>query len=220
MYPFHLLRRQSDIFPLFGNQLEGEPYIFDFSSRNPKTLSFDTTDFDGFQQIVFDELRASTCTWGIGRYLEERSTTLRNYPQMISEGRIFHAGVDVIVPAGFQVHAPVAGTVFLVGKEEEVGSYGGYVVLRHEGAFEECYSLYGHLNAKHVVQEGDILQAGDILGSTGNYADSGGWFTHTHLQIITRMAHESGYMFKGYVTADDLRTIEKLFPSPYPLFRY
>ncbi|MBU1124187.1 peptidoglycan DD-metalloendopeptidase family protein [Patescibacteria group bacterium] len=220
MYPLNLLHHQQEIFPLFGEQLEGNPYIFDFSSGNPKTLEFDTTDFDHFQEIVFSELQASGHQWGIGRYLEERSTVLLNYPQMIGEGRIYHAGLDIVVPEGFALHAPMAGRVSHVGKEEEVGSYGGYVVLEHQTASDLFYSLYGHLNSSHLVKEGDTIEAGQVIGSTGAYSDSGGWFTHTHLQIITELAKSDGRMFQGYITADDLKVIEELFPSPYPFFRY
>ncbi len=220
MYPLNLLHQRQDIFPLFHKQIIGEPYIFDFSSNNPRTLQFDTKDFDQFQNIVFDELKSSDYQWGIGRYLEERSTVLRNYPHMIEEGRIYHAGLDIIVPEGFELHAPIAGTVCCTGKEEDAGSYGGYVVLEHQTASDSFYALYGHLNANHLVQEGDRIEQGQIFGRTGAYSDSGGWFTHTHLQVITEKAYTAGRMFQGYVTRDDLKEIEYLFPSPYYLFRY
>jgi hypothetical protein len=116
MYPLSLLHRRQNIAPLFDTQMKGKPYVFDFSSQNPKTLEFDTRDFDQFQKIVFDELETSGHQWGIGRYLEERSTVLRNYPQMIEEGRIYHAGLDIVVPEGFALHAPITGTVFRTGK--------------------------------------------------------------------------------------------------------
>ncbi|MBU0458966.1 peptidoglycan DD-metalloendopeptidase family protein [Patescibacteria group bacterium] len=220
MYPLNLLHHQQYIAPLFDTQLKGEPYLFDFSSQNPTTLEFDTRNFDQFQKIVFDELEASGHQWGIGKYLEERSSVLRNYPQMIEEGRIYHAGLDVIVPEGLRLHAPIEGRVFHIGKEIEVGSYGGYVVLEHQTNSKPFYSLYGHLNSNHIIKEGDNIEAGQLIGKTGAYSDSGSWFTHTHLQIITQKAYEDGRMFKGYVTSDDLRTIEMLFPSPYSMFRY
>jgi murein DD-endopeptidase MepM/ murein hydrolase activator NlpD len=92
--------------------------------------------------------------------------------------------------------------------------------MEHQTDSDPFYSLYGHLNAQHVVREGDIIEAGQVIGRTGAYSDSGGWFTHTHLQIITQKAYDSGRMFQGYVTANDLKNIENVFPSPYPMFRY
>ncbi len=221
MYPLTLLSEQSpDIFPLFGKKLQGNPYMFDFSSDNPKTLKMDTNDFDAFQSIIFDELARSGASWGIGRYLEERKNILKNFPQMIREGRIYHLGLDIIVPKGYVLFAPLSATVYRVGKEEELGSYGGYVVLKHEVQGDIFYSLYGHLDSNHIVQEGQILDTGESFAHVGERSDSGGWFTHTHLQIITKKAADAGRMFQGYIAASDLSEIENLFPNPYLLFRY
>lgn len=220
MYPFDFLHWHQEIFPLFSNQLQGPPHIFDFSSRNPKTLTYETTRFEAFQKDVVDELQEVGCQWGVGLYLQERRNVLRNYPHMLQEGRIYHAGVDIIVPEGFTLYAPIGGTVFKVGKEEGVGNYGGYVVLRHELHSSSFYSLYGHLDSHHRVKEGDRLSQGQPFGRIGVGEDSGQWFTHTHLQVITEEALKRGRMFHGYVTAEDLTHIEDLFPTPYPLFRF
>ena len=50
------------------------------------------------------------------------------------------------------------------------------------------YSLYGHLKTPHKVQLGQELVAGQELGKIGKESDSGGWFCHLHLQIITQKA--------------------------------
>ena len=220
MYPISLLRQSQDIFPLFAEQLKGLPYYFDFSNRNKRCLSYDTGNFEAFQQAVFSELNATQHSWGIGRYLENRSTILRDFPQIVDQGRVFHAGLDIVVPAGFVVHAPLNAVVFAVGKEEEPGSYGGYVVLKHELEDVSFFSLYGHLNSDHMVQPGQEVSASTPLGRVGTYDDSGQWFTHTHLQVITEHAYQVGRMYHGYVSAEDLTDIERIFPSPYPLFRY
>lgn len=220
MYPLNVLSTGVQLSPLFGDLLQGEPHIFDFSSKNPKTLSFDTTNFPLFQKIIFDELDASGKSWGVGRYLEERQNVLRNYPQMISQQRIYHAGLDIIVPEGSTLYAPLDGEIFEVGKEEGIGNYGGYVILKHQQHNESFYSLYGHLHSGHLVQKDDKVIAGQPFARVGGGNDSGGWFTHTHLQILTEEAKLRGRMFHGYVTPDDLMEIEQLFPSPYCLFSY
>jgi len=169
---------------------------------------------------VYGELREKDKQWGIGRYLEERAALLRNYPQMIAEKRVYHTGLDITALPGTPVFAPIAATVFDVGKEEGIGNYGGFVVLRHEVGSDVFYSFYGHLLSRHMVRKGDLLKAGQQFAVIGNGDDSGGWFTHTHLQILTQTAVDQGRIFQGYVTAEDLKRIEELFPSPFPLFRY
>ncbi len=217
---YSLLNRHVNIFPLFGDQLQGEPYIFDLSSNNPRTLEMDPSNFDSFQQIIFDELEQSGHSWGLGRYLEERANILRHYPQMIQENRIYHLGLDIMVPADFTLYAPLDSTVYQVGKEEGSGNYGGYIILRHDLDDEPFYSFYGHLNSEHTIRVNEQLRAGDPFASIGHGHDSGGWFTHTHLQILTQKAVQEGRTHQGYISGDEITQTETLFPNPHPLFQW
>jgi murein DD-endopeptidase MepM/ murein hydrolase activator NlpD len=206
--------------PLFGDQLDGEPYVFDLSSGNPQVGEFPTTDFDAQQRHVFGELDRSGRSWGVARYLEERSVVLRHFPQMVDEGRFYHAGLDIVVPEGFTLHAPLAGEVHFSGVDAGLGNYGGVVVLRHEVGGVEIFSLYGHLRLEPSMTVGSRVEPGETFAMIGAREESGGWFTHTHLQILTPAAIRDDRMLQGYVTAADLVRIEEIFPSPYPLFRY
>ncbi|MDC0358982.1 peptidoglycan DD-metalloendopeptidase family protein [Oligoflexia bacterium] len=219
-YPLNLLKNDADVFPLLGNQLQGAPHIFNFTSKNPRTLDYDTTDFDDFQSKIFDELKESGKSWGIGKYLEERSNVLRQYPQMIEEGRIYHVGLDIVVPGGYQLYAPIDAVVHEAGLDGGVGNYGGYVILRHEFDSVTFFSIYGHLNSAHQVQAGVQLAKGQVFAEIGVREDSGLWFTHTHLQILTEHAVNEGKMLQGYISSADLAHVELLFPTPYPMFRY
>ncbi|MBI3618647.1 peptidoglycan DD-metalloendopeptidase family protein [Candidatus Peregrinibacteria bacterium] len=219
MYPLPLLQSTMEIRPLLGERA-GEPHVFDFSSKNPRTCEYDTAHFEAFQNIVVDELARNGKTWGIGKYLEERAGVLRHYPQMIAEKRIYHAGLDVTGGAGTPLFCPIPATVHLVGKEEGLGNYGGYVMLAHAMDGTRFYSFYGHLDSKHRVKVGQVLNSGEVFAAIGDGRDSGGWFTHTHLQIVTEEAERQGRVFQGYVSAADLPMIELLFPNPYLLFRW
>ena len=46
---------------------------------------------------------------------------------------------------------------------------------------------------KHPIKLGQELVAGQELGKIGKESDSGGWFCHLHLQIITQKAMNEGY---------------------------
>ncbi|NQX92439.1 MAG: peptidoglycan DD-metalloendopeptidase family protein [Flavobacteriales bacterium] len=217
-YP--LILQDVNIQPLFGELLEGDPYIFDFSSKNPKTLEYDANDFEGFDQLVFDELKVSGMKWGIGRYLEERKNLLRHYPNIIEEKRYYHLGLDIVVPFDTAMYAPLDSVVHKVGKETKVGNYGGYVMLGHELKGVKFYSFYGHLKTPHSVKEGDKIKAGEEFARIGKESDSGGWFCHVHLQILTQAAIDDGYMDWGYINPELFPQVEKYFPSPYFLFKY
>ena len=173
---FNYKSEKIDIYPLFGDLLKGEPYVFDFSSKNPKTLEYNLNDFKEFNDDIFNELKNSGMSWGIGKYLEERRNILRGSTNIINEKRIYHLGLDIIVPYSSVVFCPLDGTVYKLGKETQKGNYGGYLVLKHKIKDLIFYSLYGHLKTPHKVQLGQELVAGQELGKIGKESDSGGWF--------------------------------------------
>ena len=219
-YPFNLLQSGIQIHPLFGDQLEGEPHIFNLSSSNPASGQYDTLNFEVFQQQIFTELQKAGAKWGVAPYLEERSLILAQFPQMVQEERFFHMGLDIIVPAGFQLFAPLEGEVFDAGIDGGQGNYGGYVILKHEENGARFYSFYGHLDSASLPEKGATVKAKEAFAKIGEKTDSGGWFTHVHLQILTEKAVQKGWLLKGYLSRANLAQAQDWFPSPYPLFRY
>lgn len=218
-YPLNLLSKVK-VSPLFGSYLKGEPHIFDFSSSNPNTLDYDTADFQAFNEEIFKELADSGQSWGIGRYLEERKNLLRAYPNIIEEKRYYHLGLDIIVPYNTPLYAPLDAEVYAIGKETKLGNYGGYVMLKHEVNDLPFYSFYGHIKTPHLVEIGQQLKAGQEFARIGKESDSGGWFCHTHLQILTQKAVDKGLIDWGYCSPEFFAKVEHYFPSPYYLFRY
>lgn len=219
-YPLNLLKSQINIFPLFGEKLKGEPYIFDFSSSSKNIEKYLVDDFNSLQKNIFDELKLNKAEWGIGRYLEERKKILSKFPQFLSEGRFYHLGIDIVVPADFYLFAPVKATVFKIGMDKGFRNYGGYVVLKHDINDAFFYSFYGHLKTDFLIKEGDEIKQGARFAQIGEREDSGEWYTHTHLQILTQKTIDENLMTKGYASEENLKKIEEYFPSPYFLFKY
>ena len=170
--------------------------------------------------MVFDELETSFHQWGIGRYLEERKTLLRDYPNIIEEQRYYHLGLDIVVPYDTPMYAPLDAEVYKTGKENTLGNYGGYIILKHDINRVVFYSLYGHLKTPHLVNVGDEIKAGQRFAHIGQENDSGGWFCHVHLQILTQAAIDAGYSDWGYISPALLPEVETYFPSPYFLLKY
>jgi hypothetical protein len=205
-------------FPLFGTRLCGDPpHRFDLSSRNRAVHRVDWADPGASTAYIFGELARHGRSWGIGSYGEERAALLRTFPQMILSGRVIHCGLDVVLPAGSLVFAPLPGRVFAAGFEDAPGNYGGYVVLQHQSDGEAWYTLYGHLSRSHLVRPDQVIAAGALLGALGGALDNGGWFPHLHLQRITERAVRDGRLLHGYLAAGD--PIAQLFPNPAVVFR-
>lgn len=204
--------------PIFRG-LEGDPFVLDLSCANPLLDAIDVRDQRAFQQLL-DRTMASRFSWGFAGYLENRRTLLRDCPQMVEEGRFFHLGLDILVPRGTALHAPLSAVVSETGYEEGEGNFGGYVLLCHrERGAEPFYSLYGHLRPESLPDPGRLLKAGQPFSCIGDFHENGNWFYHTHLQILTDKALRRGYLSKGYAAEDDLGVMDALCPSPVPLFR-
>ena len=212
--------KESDIYPLFGNLLKGEPFFFDFSSKNPKTLNYNLNNFQEFNEAILNELKNSGMKWGIGKYLEERRNILRGSINIINEKRIYHLGLDIIVPFNSVLFCPLDVYVYRLDKKKEKGNYGGYLIIKHQTKNQTFYSLYGHLKTPHKIQLGQKILAGQELARTGKETDSGGWFCHLHLQIITQKAMNEGYSEWGYISEKLLSKVEEYFPNPNSLFKW
>lgn len=217
-YPYLLYCPGMTPAPVFSD-LQGTPLLFDMSHRNALLWDMDIKNQAAFQKYVDDCLQPDH-TWGLAGYLERRDSLLRECPQMVTEQRFYHLGLDVIVPKGARLHAPLPAQVFDTGYEEGHGNYGGYTMLKHEGdQFETFYSFYGHLNPESLLEPGQKLSSGEVFAETGDFHENGNWFYHTHIQVITQKGYEHGYASKGYCTEKDLAVIHELCPSPIPLFR-
>jgi len=96
---------------------------------------------------------------------------LRRHP--LTHELHFHEGIDIEVDEGTAVYAARSGKVFLVGQN---GSYGKMIILNH-GAYE---TYYAHLSSVEVYR-GQFVEAGQIIGRSGNTGLSTG--PHLHFEI-------------------------------------
>ncbi len=86
----------------------------------------------------------------------------------------FHSGVDLAVYHGLPVYSTFPGVVRLA---RTYGGYGRLVIVRHDNGLE---TFYAHLS-RIRVKTGQRVDAGEILGNSGNSGASDG--THLHFEI-------------------------------------
>lgn len=109
--------------------------------------------FDGsFREAV--DTKVGAISLGYGHNLKI-STTDKSFQ---------HTGVDYVAPAGSYVLAGNAGEVVYVGYTD----YTGYIVVIEHGY--GLKSWYAHLESKEkiTVEVGDIVKAGDMIGTCGS----------------------------------------------------
>ena len=102
--------------------------------------------------------------------------------------RRMHNGLDLKVNIGDTIVAAFDGKVRIVKYERR--GYGKYVVIRHDNGLE---TVYGHLS-KQLVEENQLVKAGEVIGLGGNAGRS----TGSHLHFETRflgIAINPIYMF-------------------------
>lgn len=217
-YPFMLFNEFTEHCPIFPG-LRGDPFFADLSWRSQLLENSPMRDQKAFQKIL-EKIMAPKHTWGFSPYLERRDTLLADCPQMAAEKRFYHLGMDIIVPVGTSLCAPLKAVVVESGYEDGEGNYGAFVLLRHDCQnVAPFFSLYGHLSLQHLPTEGQRLGAGEKFSTIGDFSENGNWFHHTHLQVITEKGLAEGYLSKGYCTKSDLSEMNELCPSPVPLFR-
>jgi murein DD-endopeptidase MepM/ murein hydrolase activator NlpD len=85
-----------------------------------------------------------------------------------------HPGIDIAVPLGTPVRASGGGSVSEAGYNAD---YGMFVLLRHPSGYE---TMYGHMS-RLIAAEGDQVQAGQVIGLSGNSGRSTA--PHLHFEI-------------------------------------
>jgi len=86
----------------------------------------------------------------------------------------WHAGLDIKAEIGAPILAAAAGTVISSGQER---AYGRVIRIEHDGGF---VTLYAH-NLENLVEVGDRIPAGTIIGTVGRSGRATG--PHLHFEI-------------------------------------
>lgn len=97
-----------------------------------------------------------------------------------------HEGVDIRAPANANIYACADGTVFRVEHDPNEHAYGKHVRIRHAGNYK---TVYAHLN-EVLVDVGDEIKAGQIVGLADNTGNSFG--DHLHLTLKLEGATAAG----------------------------
>lgn len=88
-----------------------------------------------------------------------------------------HSGIDFGVPIGTPVRASKSGKV--IKRRELTTSYGKYLFIDHD---DGLVTIYAH-NSELLVNEGDIVKAGQVIARSGNTGNSSGPHCHWELRV-------------------------------------
>ena len=188
----------------------------DFSAQNPLLAQADLRDTAAFARLVAQMLHRQNARVGLGGYLEER-VIYRRSPGLFGTGlaRTLHLGVDVWLPAGTPVLAPLPAHVHSRADNAGFGDYGPTVILEHELEGIPFFSLYGHLARREALRltPGQPISQGEAFATVGPPPENGDWPPHLHFQLITDMQGRVGD-FPGVAPVSERDKWAALCPDP------
>lgn len=130
-----------------------------------------------------------------GGYLERRGFyTAEHYVINPSNVRNLHIGIDIWLPEGTPVFAPLDSRVHSFAYNDKPLDYGGTIILEHREGPLQFYTLYGHLSKASVkgLEVGQFIARGAEFCQLGGREENGGWYPHLHLQLIKNIGPFSG----------------------------
>jgi len=159
----------------------------------------DSADTAAVTEKLFGQMRSAKSKVGVGRYNEARLVYTAGQFKVptdeLPESRTVHLGLDLYMPAGSRVYAPLDGKVHSLQNNRAPLDYGPTLVIAHQtGDGDRFYTLYGHLSADSLdgLKAGMPAPKGRSIAQIGDTDTNGGWPPHLHFQIITDMLGESG----------------------------
>ena len=170
-------------------------------------------------QRLFAQLAENGAQFGLGRYLEDRDVytgVAYATPDGSGERRSVHLGVDLVVPAGSAVFAPLGGVVHALNDNAAPQDYGPVVILAHvTDTGEDFFTLYGHLarTTLTALRVGQEVTAGERFSTVGTQDENGGWVPHVHLQVLTSLLG-LGVDVPGVGAPADLGVWRSVCPDP------
>lgn len=162
----------------------------DFTESNTTLSDTILQDTARFNVYIHDCLSAANARYGIGGYAEYRTvyrvSRLFDASGPDEEPRRLHLGLDIWGKPYTKVMAPMDGIVHSFAFNNSFGNYGVTVILSHVLENSCFYTLYGHLSLNSIknMQEGDVMNAGDVFAEFGIPAENGHWPPHLHFQVI------------------------------------
>ncbi|MFW5821738.1 MAG: peptidoglycan DD-metalloendopeptidase family protein [Bacteroidota bacterium] len=111
---------------------------------------------------------------------------MRMHP--IKKIEMMHKGIDLAAPEGTDVFSTADGTILKVGYKPE--GPGNFILIKHDGTYGSFYSQL----EKVLVNEGDKVIKGEIIGKVGSSGVSTGPHLHYEVRKNGEAIDPSGFM--------------------------
>jgi murein DD-endopeptidase MepM/ murein hydrolase activator NlpD len=199
------------------------PLLFDFTENNLELKQIDLGDILSFNNYVNSVLEKSGKKLGAGGYGEDRIMykTSPLFTKTGEEPRSVHLAVDLWLPAGNAIFAPLNGKIHSFKDNNIYLDYGPTIILEHTLDNVIFYTLYGHLSRNSLInlEKGKEVKAGEKLAELGNENENGSYPSHLHFQIISDMLGKQGD-FPGVAKPSEKDYWLNLCPNPKLILQF
>lgn len=192
-----ILRSFPSFHPIVNfNHQEDRLMSFNFSNSNMEwaDVMYDTRKFTAHVNKKLGDSHAKYAIGGYGeeRYIYKRSNFFEGGAD--KESRSIHLGTDIWGKPYTHVMSPLDGVVHSFAINDGLGNYGTTIILTHRIGQTSFHTLYGHLSANSIkdLEEGENIEAGEVIGEFGIPAENGQWPPHLHFQVISDLQGYSG----------------------------
>ena len=164
--------------------------VFSLAKNKEKLAS----SIPAIQPLANNDLRR------IGSYFGYRTDPFYKVPK-------FHAGIDFTASSGTPIHATGDGMVVKV--ERARGGYGNSIVIDHGFSYQ---TLYAHMS-KIIVQRGQIVKRGQLVGLVGNTGKSTAPHVHYEVYKNGKPVDPINYFFND-ITPEEYQKMIELSQHP------
>lgn len=179
------------------------------------------TSVNDLQRYIDTTLAKAGRTWGLGgygedRFLYEKSELFRSS----SEYRSIHLGLDIELPAGTEIYAPIDGQIHSFQNNAHFLDYGPTIILEHSVDGVVFWTLYGHLSLESLdgLLERKPIISGTRIATLGAPPVNGSWPPHLHFQLIGDLMGKKGD-YPGVATPSERERYLSVCPDPEILLR-
>lgn len=194
----------------------GKIYVLDMTRQGKDLAGVDTHSTEALVENSAATKTKHDVDMLIGRYLEDRDLYKRSKLfKSAGKLRTVHLGVDLMVPAGTEITAPLEATVHSFQDNQGLGDYGPTILLQHTLRGVTFHTLYGHLSRESLINlaPGQRIAKGQWFAKVGTTEVNGGWPTHLHFQIIGDIGKHHGD-YPGVAKPSEASKYAALCPNP------
>lgn len=163
--------------------------INEIYTENPK--DYDTVDIEVAKEDVAKELQQIEDSSVNGVYLAQKPVSgiiTSRFGNRESIRTHSHTGLDIAAPYGTDIKAASDGTVEFAGY---LGSYGNLVIM---DCGNDVKIYYGHCS-KIYVEEGEKIEAGDVIAAVGSTGNSTGNHLHFEIRVNGTRVDPQNYIY-------------------------